>query len=390
MSGLSAVRGLLFAAMAVFLVTIAIGIVNGLDLYEFGRGELLTHVHTGTLGWITLSLVAMSAWLAGGIDRRLAWALGLIVPIYALSFLVPPVVRAVLGAILLLAIVWLLAWAWGRYRADRTLPALAIALGFTTFTYGAIIGILIQVQLGGGPVIFPGGADVVGAHASAMVFSYLILVAMGLLEWRVLGAAAPTRAGLAQLGLLFVSGALVSFTLLYAPSALEPVGGLVLLLNLVAVGIFGVRVVSRAVRTDWLAGADRHLAASAVFVPVAMAIYLYVISQFISNPALAQDPTPILGVLVASDHSAFLGVVTNLVFAGLLILTADRRATWSWADQPTFFGTNGGLIVFLVGLVVDVAILKQVGASVMGISLLLGLAAFAQRLRASSLTQVDS
>ena len=381
----STVRGLLYAAMAVFLVTIGIGILNGLDLVTFGHDELLTHVHTGTLGWITLSLVALSAWQAGGIDRRLGLALAVIVPVYALAFLVAPAIRSIIGALLFIAILWLVAWAWGRYRESRTLPALAIALGFTTFTYGAIIGLIIQVQLAGGPVIFPSGADVVGAHASAMVFSYLILVATGLLEWRTLGANAPTRAGLVQLGFLFLSGALISFTLLFVPDALQPVGGLVLLLNLVAIGIFVVRVVSKAVRTDWMAGAGRHLAASAIFVPVAMAIFLYVISQFISNPALTADPTPIVGVLLASDHSAFIGVITNLVFAGLLTLTMDRRSIWSWADQVAFWGSNVGLVVFLVGLVVNTAILKQAGAGVMGLSLLVGLATFAMRLRGSSL-----
>ena len=381
----STVRGLLYAAMAVFLVTIGIGLLNGLDLVDFPRDQLLTHVHTGTLGWITLSLVALSAWFAQGIDRRLGLALGVIVPVYALAFLVAPAIRSVLGGLLLLAILWLLAWAWGRYRADRSMPALAIALGFTTFTYGAIIGIIIQVQLAGGPVIFPSGADVVGAHGSAMVFSYLILVATGLLEWRVLGANRPSRAGLVQLGFLFLSGALVSFTLLYAPGAIEPVGGLVMLLNVTAIGIFVVRVLAKAVRTDWMAGAGRHFAASAAFVPVAMAIFLYVISQFISNPALAADPTPIAGVLVASDHAAFIGVITNLVFGALLQLTMDRRTIWSWADQIAFWGVNGGLVVFLVGLVVNTAILKQAGSGVMGLSLLVGLAAFAVRLRGSSL-----
>ena len=80
------VRGLFFVAMAVFLVTIAIGIVNGLDLYTFDRNQLLTHVHSGTLGWITLSLVAASTWFARGIDRRLAWALAIIIPIYVAGF----------------------------------------------------------------------------------------------------------------------------------------------------------------------------------------------------------------------------------------------------------------------------------------------------------------
>lgn len=391
MAWTSTVRGLFYAAMAVFLVTIGIGLLNGLDLVEFNRDQLLTHVHTGTLGWITLSLVALSAWLARGIDRRLAWALGLIIPVYALGFLVAPAIRSVIGAALFLAILWLVAWAWGTYGARRSLPSLAIALGFTTFTYGAIIGVLRQVQLAGGPTIFPETADVVGAHASAMVFSYLILVATGLLEWRILGTGGLPRAALVQLGALFLSGAILSFTLLFLPpEAAQMAGGLVLLLNLIAVGIFAVRVLSKAIRTDWTAGPGRHLAASSTFVLVAMAIFLYVIYRFISDPSIAQDPAAIVGVLTASDHAAFIGVITNLVFGALLTLTADRRDGGSIADQVAFWGTNIGLAVFLVGLIGSVTILKQVGAPLMGVSLLVGLAAIAMRLRSSSLAAAEA
>jgi len=46
-------RGLYLVAMAVFVVTVSIGIVNGLDAVEFDRNTILTHVHSGTLGWIT-------------------------------------------------------------------------------------------------------------------------------------------------------------------------------------------------------------------------------------------------------------------------------------------------------------------------------------------------
>lgn len=390
MVSLSIVRGLFYAAMAVFLVTIGIGILNGLDLVDFSHDQLLTHVHTGTLGWITLSLVALSTWFAQGIDRRLALALGLIIPVYALGFLVMPAIRSGIGAALLVAILWLVVWAWRTYGAHRSLPSFAIALGFTTFTYGAIIGVLRQVQLAGGPTLFPSTADVVGAHASAMVFSYLILVATGLLEWRILGTRGLPRAGLVQLGALFLSGALLSFTLLFLPpEAVQMVGGLVLLLNLIAVGIFVVRVMSKAIRTDWMAGGARHVAMSAIFVLVAMAIFLYVIYRFISDPSIAQDPTAIVGVLTASDHAAFIGVITNLVFGALLTLTADRHDGGRIADQIAFWGTNLGLALFLVGLIGSVTILKQVGAPLMGVSLLVGLAALAMRLRSSSLAAAE-
>jgi hypothetical protein len=378
--------------MAVFLVTIGIGIVNGLDLYEFNHDQLLTHVHTGTLGWITLSLVAIATWHAKGIDRRLATVLAVIVPVYALAFLVAPAVRSVLGAILLLAIVWLVVWAWSRYGAMRTLPALAVALGFTTFAYGAIIGVSIQLQLAGGPAIFASATNLIGAHASAMVFSYLILVGTGLLEWRIRDTHGLPRGGLIQILALFISGAVLSITFLFLPAdAVQPVGGLVLLLNLIAVGLFVARVLPTALRTDWMAGAGRWFAASSIYVVVAVGIFVYLIARVISDPTLDVAVPPIAGVLIASDHSAFIGVVTNLVFGSLFALTArgGREAGGGAAGSAVFFGVNLGLLVFLAGLVLNTAILKQIGAPVMGVGLLAGLAILAPRLWRGDLAEAD-
>ena len=51
-------RSLFLVAMAIFLVTIVIGILNGLNVVDFDGNQLLTHVHSGTIGWLTLSIVA--------------------------------------------------------------------------------------------------------------------------------------------------------------------------------------------------------------------------------------------------------------------------------------------------------------------------------------------
>ncbi len=46
----SQIRLLLQAAVAIFVFTVIVGILNGTDLVDFDRKTLLTHVHTGTLG----------------------------------------------------------------------------------------------------------------------------------------------------------------------------------------------------------------------------------------------------------------------------------------------------------------------------------------------------
>ena len=46
------IRALFRTALAIFVVTVGIGILNGTDLVDFDHQELMGHVHSGTLGWI--------------------------------------------------------------------------------------------------------------------------------------------------------------------------------------------------------------------------------------------------------------------------------------------------------------------------------------------------
>ena len=381
-------RWLFLVAMAMFLVTIAIGILNGLDVVEFDENQLLTHVHSGTLGWISLALIAMTMWLTHVVDRRMAWALAIFIPVYVAAFYSGNLpARATAGTALLLVIAWVVAWVWRRAATDRSLPLLAVALGLTTLTYGAIIGVLIQIQLATGQAIFPAGGDAIGAHAAAMVFSYLILVAMGLIEWRVKGTADRPRLGLVQIGALFLGGLILSGALLFAgPEATQAAGGIDLLVELVAVVLFALRVIPAAVRTSWRAATGRrHIAMASLFVPLAMAIFMYVIVLFITKGVEGISPR----VIEASDHAAFIGVITNLVLGLLLAATADRGEEAGLLGQAGFWLMNGGLLIFLAGLMTDSTDIIRVGAPAMGVGILLSLALAAARLRASSLVAID-
>ena len=53
----SEIKFLLQAALLIFTFTVAIGILNGHDIIDFERKQLMSHV-AGTLGWITLGFVA--------------------------------------------------------------------------------------------------------------------------------------------------------------------------------------------------------------------------------------------------------------------------------------------------------------------------------------------
>jgi len=378
----AAARILYLVAMAVFVVTIAIGILNGLDLVEFDRNQLLTHVHSGTVGWLTLSLVATAMVYFRRGDLRLAAALGLMVPLYVAAFYTGSfALRAISGTILLAIVAWVVVWVWQSYLAsERSLVGLGLTLALSTFGYGAVVGVLLQVGFATGTTIVPG--DGIGAHAGAMTFGYLVLAAMAIIEWQVRDTAGLPRGGLLQLGALFVGGLILSIALLTGAAQLG--GTLYLLAELIAVTLFVVRIVPAAVRVDW-AGPDplRHVAAASLWVVAALLLFMYLVSQFIAAP---DDPDLINrlgGVLIASDHAVYIGVISNLVFAVLARRVAPP-ATSDLSRQLMFWGLNAGLLLFAAGLVSDSVILKQIGAPLMGLFLLHNLAVYARTLARAS------
>ncbi|MEO8208038.1 MAG: hypothetical protein ABI598_03300 [Chloroflexota bacterium] len=378
--GVRTIARMYLVAMALFLVTVVIGILNGADAVEFNNDQILTHVHSGTLGWISLALIATAMWMFNAVDRRLALVIGVLIPIYVGAFYTGNLpARAIGGTALLVAILWVLAWVWRAWSRERTLPGLAVALGFTTFTYGSLIGVLIQIERATGTTIF--NQDAVGGHASAMVFSYLILVAMGLIEWRALGTNGLPKAGLVQLLALFTGGALLTYTLLFlSAEATQAVGGIYLLLQLIAVGLFTGRVMPAVLRGD----GGAHLKAAAIFVLIAIAIFLYLIFLFIQSG----DPNNVnFNLIKASDHAAFIGVITNLVFAVILTLTTAPAAGGMLA-RVGFWAMNLGLLIFLVGLGQDIAEIKRIGAPLMGVGILLVLYVLAMRLWRSTRTSM--
>lgn len=367
-------RDLYLVAMAVFLVTILIGILNGADIVEFNRDQILTHVHSGTVGWLTLTIVASSFLLFRAADRRLMLTLAVLVPVYVLAFYTGNfALRAIGGTALLAAIGWLLVWVWGQYRGgERSLPRLAVTLGLTSFGYGAVIGVLMQVGFALGVSIVPG--DSIGAHASAMTFGYLVLVAMGLIEWRVLGTRGLPTSGLVQVGALFLGGLVISVGLL---SGLEQAaGGLYLLTQLVAVVLFVVRIWPTALRRSWTAADPaRHFGAASIWTVAALILFMYIVFKFISSP---DDPNALpFNVLIASDHSVYIGVITNIIVGLLSLLVLGRAA--GVVRHVIFWGVNLGLVVFVIGLILDTAEIKRIGAPVMGITLLVALAILASR-----------
>jgi len=385
------IRALLVAAAALFVVTVVVGILNGLDLVEFEHNVLMTHVHAGTLGWITLAVFAACGWIFGAsrteaelrLWRWSVWLSVAAVPLYVLAFWIGAInLRALFALPVTLAIVGILAWIAARFREGWTIPRVAMLAAVFTLTVGAIFGTLIQVQLALGTQ-WLGFEAAGGAHVTAMAFSYLVLVGMAVADWRFVSPSERlSRAGLVQVGALFVGGLLLTI------GALTNVQALLMLNTLfqfVAVVIFVARLARPVLAVPWLdPGPMRFFGVSAAFVVVDVALLIFLIVQFVSG---AYGPPEDVSLLVippwlvfALDHAIFVGVMSNAIFGLTALFTRGRDFAAPWADHIVFWGMNVGLVGFVLGLAVESTILKQAFSPIMGLSILVGLAVYVVRL----------
>ena len=386
-------RWLFGAAMLVFLLTIVVGILNGLDLLEFDRNVLLTHVHAGTLGWITLSVLAICLLLFGDSarpepGRRLTLWLSLLavvaVPIYVVAFWTGNITaRAITSLPVFLVVAGYQLWLLARVRrVSMTTPRLAVLAAFVVLTIGSVFGTLYQLQLWTGQILL-GFGPTLSAHITAMAFGYLVLVGMAITEWRLLPERPAGRAGSTQVGALFVGslllviGAVTSNTILLQANTL---------FQFIAVIVFAIRMWP-ALRPLHLLGrgSARFYQVAAVFVAIDIGILIFLIAQLLSGAygPIEEEATltkiPVW-LIFALDHAIFVGVMSNAILGLLFEQTAASGARLRFAEPVAFWGMNLGLIGFVAGLAMETAILKQVFSPIMGVSLLVGLAEIALRL----------
>jgi hypothetical protein len=397
-------------ALIIFTLTVLLGLLNAFQIFgPLDRDTLLTHLHSGTLGWITLGVIGIAIWIFAR-DRDdlaapvLLSALG--TAAYVMAFWSGDfILRAVFGLAQLAIIVY---WWWFVYeraggQAGFTrldIPRLSVLLGLTTLVIGSILGVLVQVLLATGNAL-PTGTDLVGAHASAQTGGYLVLIAAGFAEWQLIGSAKRTQLGLAQVYLLFVGGLLLSVSLLLSanlPAALaQALPGIATLLTLAGIVIAAIRIGRAALAVPWMAPTGaRHIAVAVPFLVLAVVLQAILVQQFIAAQGDISGVS--IGLLHALDHAYFVGVMTNALFGAILVTTSDapttlsklplRPRTWPWADQVIFWGLNVGTAAFI-------AVLLFVGsgegrpafthpvafvAPIMGLSALLGIATYLVRL----------
>jgi hypothetical protein len=379
----SSIRLLFAVAALVFSVTVLIGMLNGQRVVKLSQDVLLTHVHAGTLGWITLGVFALSLWLFSGSEaatrpspyiRWLSIVAAVAVPCYVAAFLSGNfIARAAFGVPVLLAVLGFFGWVIARAgQAPRSVARLALMGAYLTLSLGALLGVLLQFEFATTRIFLPAGAF--SAHPGALVTGYLVLVGMAVSEWRLRPRSSNDfRLGVAQISCFFASGLLLMVAFL---ANIVPLLGLNTLLLLVGVGIYLWRFGARVARASWLErSSERFFAASAVFIVINIALTIFLAAGLVGG--LFTPETLPEGLLLTMDHTMFIGVMTNALFGMIQVATEGRRATWAWANDAVFWGMNIGLAGFALGLITQTPLLERIFTPIMGLALLLAIGMYA-------------
>ena len=387
---LSQIRLLLQSALLIFAYTVVIGILNGTDLVEFSHKQLLTHVHTGTLGWITTAVFAGALWLFGAtpgtgmrdtLARTLPMATVVSVLAYNVAFLLTTgSARPTVGGFVFLVILGWVVWTFSAHGlAVLSVPRLGILAAVTTLAFGGLLGVLLGVMIATGNDILPGEAY--ASHPATMVIGFLIPVGMALAEMAIrpeLVEQRVTRAGWLQIGLPFIGGLCVTIGLL---AEAEPFIMLSLPFEIVGVGIFVTRMWPRLGAAYADTGSPNFVAAPAVlWLVLNIVFFIYLIARFEGNFDNVRQ-----GLILALDHMMFIGVMSNSLFALVRATTPDVKAG---SVRVLSYAMNIGLAGFILGLLADTAILKQISTPIMGLGILHGIVLFTMALRKPAPTTV--
>lgn len=375
----SPVQLLFKSALVIFLVTIVIGILNGLDVWDPTHEMILTHVHAGTLGWITLSVIGVALLMFGegasaadtSATTRMAQAIVAATVLYVVAFATTTgIFRPIAGTLMLVAIVWAFVWTAKRWSSTpHTVPVLGLFLAMISLLIGAILGVVLGLFIANGEI--PGldaetAANIGGAHPAAMLTGYLLLAGVAIAEWRLKtppAMASDTKVGTGTAWVLFGAGILFNLAFILDVEVLIQIASM---LQVVGVIAFVARMWSQVAPAAWRgAGVSVYAKLATVYLVIGVGLLVYVVQLFTSgqlDPETGEGP---IGVLIAFDHAMFLGVMTNALFAGLAMGmaydTIQRAVVWS---------VNVGLLGFLVGLVADVTLLKRIFTPIMGFALI--------------------
>ncbi len=388
------IKTLFIGSALLFLINIYFGFDNSIST-EIPRSQILIHLHAGSIGWITLSLIGLAIWIFTG-DRevsetyanRIRTLVNVAIVVFAgyivsfgLAFSQEGgffVLMPIFGTASML-IIWIAAiYAITQLSRQPVVTSvhLLVAGGLLVAAVGATMGVLLGLErvIGQFLDITP-PEDRVGLHAG-MMDTYVILVAAGIVEWFI--QKDPTKRwtwpGLLQA--LFLTLAALVIPVGFLTGLLDqllPIFGLLLLLGLI---FFLVRIGWRALaRSPFQGGVKAWTFFGAFWLIIFVGFFLYPV--IVLQGDFAALPSWYGALFV---HSAFVGMMTNLLFGVYSERTRDAEHVLTWGEPTAMWVMNLGLLVFF-GL--KIATGSHLGSIVMGIGVLLGVLTMIQRLRAS-------
>lgn len=370
----ASVRNLFRAALVIFVITVVIGILNGLDIWDPPRGALLTHVHAGTLGWITLAVFGGAIWMFGDEERGgdgLASFSIFALAAYVLAFwsvdLTSPttIQRPIGGTLAFVAIVWMTVWVFMAKRGRVwTVPQFGMALALVFLLIGGMLGVLLGLQLADVEIVAPENAEnLAGAHPAAMVLGYVILAALALAEWLLRGDDAPLlggdRLGVTQMVSMFFAGLSGMLGVLLV---IEPLLMLNAPLEVLAIGLVLWRLRRHLEPSEWSGGPGRFVRTALLALVPVVALTARVVQQFVSGA----DFPEFAHMVVALDHTTFLLVVTSLILAMMIAGSAVSAAASAVMYYGLVLGTSG----FVVGLLIQSSAWRRIFTPILGLALL--------------------
>ena len=370
------VKTLYLGSGILFLATVGLGVLNVFTSGDLPRGQVLAHFHSGTIGWVTLSVLATALWVFtgeravgdryAGAARLLAWVGPLAVAGYVAGFylafndLGPFWLLPLFGIPAWLVIVSGFLWTAVELRKQPvvTTPHLLLMGALLVASLGATMGVLVGLGHAGVVDAFPAAGDPVGSHAGPMDM-YLALAFGAVVELLLLGDPGRrwSRPGMTQMVLGVTSGFVASLALFAGLGALVPVA---LLLFLAAFGFYLGRVGWRVFARNpvprpalWWGG---------VAFPAYVLLFVYLVAAYYSQGEL---PPHRLEVVFA--HTTFVALATNLVLA---IQSTFAPTTMPRLFQAGVWTMNGGLLLFFLG---EAMAGRPDGALVMGAGIVMAL-----------------
>lgn len=380
-------RRIFLGSLLVFLVNITLGFTNVITPGEIPHWQGVTHLHGGTLGWLTISAVGFTVWQFTGSRsvsatyaeriKWLSWAAVVLGAGYVLSFGVSFNLTGSAYTLLpifgtgMMLVIWataLLALTQIRYQPVVSTVHLLLAGAMTVASLGAIMGVLLGLQHAVGSLPLPEGIPAIGFHAGPMD-TYAVMIGVAVVEWLVDGDDVRdwTWPGVLQFALFTIAG-IVSFVPIEAVSMMGFLGLLAGSL------VFFLRIGWRAVLQNPLQHTHKTWA---TFAPLWLLTFIVIFLGAAFGPL--SDAGDWIGIV--AFHSYFVGFLTNSLFGVYSNRTRGSRTLHAWAEPGAFWLLNIGLVAFAS---TEIMMGSKHGAVIMGLGVLLGVVTMGYRLLGES------